>query len=123
MTKRQSGVHRMTDEHNEDVDALRTDAGMSESWRRAALHIRDKVEHLVGEQLPRCLPDEPEACGSDYAHHLLSYVTVIKAHGEWMIQHFIEDAPETGRAMADELYEAHLRTALEHSPPHGLEGT
>lgn len=102
-----------------ETAGYRTEAGMSESWHRAAVHIRDKVEHLIGEQFPRCLPDESDACGADYAHHLLSYTAVVKAHGEWMIQHAIEDAPETGRAMADELYEAHLRAALEQRPvPH-----
>lgn len=80
--------------------------------------MREKLETLLEIETQRCLPHEEEACGADYAHHVLSFCGAIKAYGEWSIQHAIEQDPERGRELADGLYEYHLLVALDRAAPH-----
>jgi hypothetical protein len=57
------------------------------TWRDLALTTRDALELLIGEKVPRCMPHEPDPCGSDEPHHYVSYTAAVQAVAEHHLEH------------------------------------
>ena len=50
-----------------------------ENWADLARHSRQALAELGYALKPRCLPDEPEACGGTFADHVMAQLAAIKA--------------------------------------------
>ena len=80
-----------------------------QNWADLARASRDALGLLGYGIEPRCLPDEPEACGGTYAEHVAAHLAALKAVADHHLSHL--GAPA---AMADDVYE-HTAADLEHA--------
>jgi hypothetical protein len=99
-----------------------TEAGMGAEWREYALRLRAVLEQ-VGVTVPPCLPGEERDCGSDYAHHCMGYLAMLKAKADAGLWHMHHGEPG-GQQMAEQLHEhwrgvlaAETALAAEHHGP------
>lgn len=56
------------------------------SWRAVAVRYRKALD-LLGWAVPKCLPGERQACGSDDAEHVASYLGALQALVEFKLEH------------------------------------
>lgn len=77
------------------------------AWKPLAEHTREALE-LLGYGVPRCLPDEPDACGGDYAHHTLGHLAALKA----VVDHHLAHLGEGSAPLVADIY-AQVATGLE----------
>ncbi|GAB2801740.1 hypothetical protein [Streptomyces daliensis] len=78
-----------------------------EQWASIAGHIRHAVNKVSPEQLPVCLPGEPQECGRSAQQHALAWAARLKAAAHHMIEQY---APSPARAahVAGPLYQRYL---------------
>lgn len=88
-----------------------------EEWLTMARYVRHAALKVLGlEQIPLCLPGEPQECGRGAQQHVLAWAAQLKAAA----QHLIEDAaPSPARAahVAGPLYQRRLAELRHQNPP------
>lgn len=72
-------------------------SGIDEAWAPVARSAREALALLGYHIDPRCLPDEPDACGGTFTQHAVSYFGAIKAVADHQLQH-IDPPPVSVRA-------------------------
>lgn len=58
-----------------------------ESWAPVARSTREAMVLLGYRITTRCLPDEPEPCGGNYAQHAAAHLASIRALVDHQLQH------------------------------------
>ncbi|MGH3222570.1 MAG: hypothetical protein ACRDPY_28390 [Streptosporangiaceae bacterium] len=79
-----------------------------QNWAGLAHASRDALGLLGYGITPRCLPDEPEACGGTFAEHVAAHLAALKAVADHHLTHL--GAPA---GMLADVYE-HTTADLEH---------
>jgi hypothetical protein len=79
-----------------------------ESWADVARASRTALDHLGYGIEPKCLPDEPGACGGSFAEHTAAHLAAIKAVCDHQLAHL--GAPAE---MIDDVYQ-HTLAELDH---------
>ncbi|GAA2127121.1 hypothetical protein [Streptomyces synnematoformans] len=109
--------HAMTD-HGDDYDGpTDPDAGApvrsDEEWAQIAGYTRHAANKL-GDDLPLCLPGEPDECGRGPQQHVLAWAAELKARAHHLIE---TSAPSEARAahVAGPLYRRRLEELRERT--------
>lgn len=79
-----------------------------EEWLMIAQYVRHAAIKILGpEQIPLCLPGEPQECGRGAQQHVLAWAAHLKAAAQNLI---VESAPSPARAahVAGPLYQRRL---------------
>jgi hypothetical protein len=58
-----------------------------ETWTEVARASREALALLGYSISPRCLPDEPEACGGTWAQHAIAHFATIRAIADHQLAH------------------------------------
>ena len=58
-----------------------------EAWAEVARNSREALALLGYSIGPRCLPDEPDACGGTWAQHAAAQLGVLKAVADHQLAH------------------------------------
>lgn len=62
-----------------------------ESWAPVARDTREALKLLGYPIVPRCLLDEPEACGASFTQHAAAHLATIKAIADHQLDHLGPD--------------------------------
>lgn len=85
--------------------------GVDPAWQPLAQSTR-KALHLLGYEVPACLPGEPEACGGSFAEHAAAHLAALRAVTEYRISHLGADASP----LVEEVYAGMLATLQAGDP-------
>lgn len=82
-----------------------------EEWVFETRAVRDALAAL-GVQVPKCLPGEPEDCGESPWAHYASYLAILKANAQFMIEtNLSHPAPGVAVHYGENVYEHALEEA------------
>jgi hypothetical protein len=78
-----------------------------EEWAAIARYVRHAANKVIAEDLPLCLPGEPQECGQAAQRHVLEWAAALKAAAHHLIE---ESAPSQDQAAyyAGSLYKEKL---------------